>query len=410
MKKLLGTALILITTLFIGHSQQDNNNDDVYYNDPQPTQINQPQSPDQSYQNYDDDNNNDAGSPTYQTFYDQLSPYGSWVNYPGYGYCWVPYQTDPNFSPYMTGGHWVYTDLGWTWVSDYAWGWAAFHYGRWFLDATFGWMWVPGYDWGPAWCMWGDYDGYYGWACIGPHEVLSPHYRPNPRHWHFVEHQFMGRPDVGQHVVHNEVVAHDINDINHHVNIISHANTYNQSVFFSGPKASEVEKYTGTQVQHVQINNVHGPQQTKVNGNQVNIYRPNIIRNDQQHATPNKIVNTNDLKPANRADDNNNRGNQQVQPQRNTPLNPDRPQQQNQNWTPPRQSPVTQPQQQQRQNVAPTPQPQRQFNTPSPQPVQRTFIPSQQPVMQQQHYSAPAQQPHFSPSPAPSRGGGGGRR
>ena len=408
MKKLLGTALVLISCFFAGYGQQDNNTtDDVYYNDPQPTQINQQQSPDQSYQNYDDEDNN-AGAPTYQTFYDQLSPYGSWVNYPGYGYCWVPYQTDPNFSPYMTSGHWVYTDLGWTWVSDFAWGWGPFHYGRWFEDPYYGWMWLPGYDWAPAWVVWGDYDGYYGWACIGPHEVLSPHYRPNPRHWHFVEHQFMGRPDVGQHVVHNEVVAHDINEINHHVNIISHANTYNQSVFFSGPKASEVEKYTGAQVQRVQINNVRSPQQTKVNNNQVNIYRPSIVRAEQQHATPGKIVNTNDLKPVNRGNDDNNRTNQQqVQPQRNQPLNPDRQQQQNQNWTPPRQSPNVQPQPQQRLNVAPTPQPQRQFNTPSPQPVQRTFIPSQQPV---QHFSAPAQQPHFSPSPAPSRGGGGGKR
>jgi hypothetical protein len=31
---------------------------------------------------------------SYQTFYDELSPYGKWVDYPGYGYVWSP--ADPN--------------------------------------------------------------------------------------------------------------------------------------------------------------------------------------------------------------------------------------------------------------------------------------------------------------------------
>ena len=28
--------------------------------------------------------------PTYQVFYDELGPYGSWVEYPSYGYVWIP--------------------------------------------------------------------------------------------------------------------------------------------------------------------------------------------------------------------------------------------------------------------------------------------------------------------------------
>jgi hypothetical protein len=67
---------------------------------------------------------------SYQTFYDQLSPYGQWINDPDYGYVWMP-DASADFKPYATDGHWVYTDEGWTWDSDYPWGWAAFHYGRW---------------------------------------------------------------------------------------------------------------------------------------------------------------------------------------------------------------------------------------------------------------------------------------
>ena len=65
---------------------------------------------------------------SFQVFYDQLSPYGQWVDYPNYGYAWIP-DAEPGFFPYSTMGYWILTDYGWTWVSDYIWGWAPFHYG-----------------------------------------------------------------------------------------------------------------------------------------------------------------------------------------------------------------------------------------------------------------------------------------
>src|SRR4051794_35767800 len=74
---------------------------------------------------------------SFQVFYDNLSPYGTWVDYPGYGYAWAP-AADPGFYPYSSLGHWVFTEFGWTWVSDYPWGWAPFHYGRWQFDPVYG--------------------------------------------------------------------------------------------------------------------------------------------------------------------------------------------------------------------------------------------------------------------------------
>jgi len=43
------------------------------------------------------------------------------------------------------------TDDGMTWVSDYNWGWAPFHYGRWDYNDSYGWFWIPDNEWGPAW-------------------------------------------------------------------------------------------------------------------------------------------------------------------------------------------------------------------------------------------------------------------
>ena len=106
-------------------------------------------------------------SVSLQVFYDDLSPYGQWVNDPDYGYVWAP-SVASDFSPYSSDGHWVLTDEGWTWVSDYPWGWAPFHYGRWNFNPAFGWIWIPDTVWGPAWVSWRRSPGYYGWAPLGP--------------------------------------------------------------------------------------------------------------------------------------------------------------------------------------------------------------------------------------------------
>ena len=117
-----------------------------------------------SAQDYSDQNR----EVSYQTFYDELSPYGQWVDYPGQGYVWVP-DAGNDFRPYSTNGHWVWTDnYEWMWVSDYDWGWAPFHYGRWEQDDYYGWFWVPGYEWSPAWVAWRDGGDYYGWAPLRP--------------------------------------------------------------------------------------------------------------------------------------------------------------------------------------------------------------------------------------------------
>src|SRR5262245_18206155 len=66
-------------------------------------------------------------------FYDDLAPYGRWVDYSPYGWCWAPYDVGPYWRPYYDGS-WAYTEFGWTWVSDEPWGWATYHYGRWQFD------------------------------------------------------------------------------------------------------------------------------------------------------------------------------------------------------------------------------------------------------------------------------------
>jgi hypothetical protein len=110
-----------------------------------------------------------SADASYQAFYDDLAPFGSWVQIPGYGYAWQPLSTvqDSRWRPY-TLGHWVFTDDGWTWVSDEPFGWITYHYGRWMRTHTLGWVWVPGDQWAPAWVSWRYGNDFIGWAPLPP--------------------------------------------------------------------------------------------------------------------------------------------------------------------------------------------------------------------------------------------------
>jgi hypothetical protein len=103
-------------------------------------------------------------------FNDQLSPHGKWLDVAEYGRVWQPNEcaTDTEWRPYMNDGHWTWTDGGWYWESSYAWGWAAFHYGRWNHDDKYNWVWSPDVTWAPAWVSWRQSDSVYGWAPL-PH-------------------------------------------------------------------------------------------------------------------------------------------------------------------------------------------------------------------------------------------------
>ena len=96
-------------------------------------------------------------------FFDALEPYGQWIEVQD-TWVWRPQVaiSNSNWRPYCDAGSWVYTDVGWAWHSNYSWGWAPFHYGRWKNNREFGWVWTPDAVWGPAWVSWRTGDQHYG--------------------------------------------------------------------------------------------------------------------------------------------------------------------------------------------------------------------------------------------------------
>jgi uncharacterized protein DUF6600 len=131
-----------------------------------------------------------AQAPSEQTFEQQLSPYGRWVNTPEYGRVWVPSNVGPDWQPYADG-RWVDTSYGYTFVSPQPWGSVVFHYGRWGWRAGLGWYWVPGYRWAPAWVSWRWVNGYAAWSPLAPRGYVYGRYWPG---WVVVPHAHFTGP------------------------------------------------------------------------------------------------------------------------------------------------------------------------------------------------------------------------
>ena len=253
-------------------------------------------------------------SISFQLFYDELSPYGMWVDYPNYGYVWIP-DVDQSFSPYGTDGRWVFTYHGWTWVSNYSWGWAPFHYGRWDYDNYYGWLWVPNDEWGPAWVTWRRSEGYYGWAPMGPgisvEFSFGREYRvPNER-WIFVRDRDINRPDIDRYYVDRSTNVRIINNST----VIN--NTYTDesrhAKYVAGPPRDDVQKFTGTEIKPVTIREKDKPGHT-LNNDQLQIYRPRVqtSNNNDRKPVPPKLVNLKEVKPISERKPGNQRRNENI--------------------------------------------------------------------------------------------------
>lgn len=114
-----------------------------------------------------------APDPGPAYFRSQLSQHGTWILADDHEWYWRPKVAVRGWRPYWDGGHWVRTDAGWYWASDYPWGWAAFHYGRWRLHPRLGWLWRPDRVWSPAWVVWRTGGDYCGWAPLPPGAVFD---------------------------------------------------------------------------------------------------------------------------------------------------------------------------------------------------------------------------------------------
>ncbi len=237
--------------------------------------------------NYTDDQ--PAPPVSYQAFYDELSPYGSWIDYPGYGYVWSP--TISDFRPYYNNGYWMNTTMGWSWNSNYNWGWAPFHYGRWFYETGYGWLWLPGYEWAPAWVSWRNNNDYYGWAPLAPGMRLgiSSGFEVPIEHWAFVRHGFLNDRDFKNHCAQGS----ENENIYRNTTVINNINyTKNKTGYYKGPDYKEVERYSGQKINPIAIRAHQQIKQPEIDNKkqQMKVYKPEVRMPKQQEVLKPKEV------------------------------------------------------------------------------------------------------------------------
>jgi hypothetical protein len=216
-------------------------------------------------------------SVSFQVFYDELAPYGSWFYHPTYGDVWAP-NVQGEFTPYLTNGYWTVTQYGNTWVSNYDWGWAPFHYGRWHFDDYYGWIWVPDNTWAPAWVVWRNGGGYYGWAPMGPGYNFSFSFSvfgglPN-FYWNFVPYQYVWSPMVYNYCAprnQNVYIVNNTTYVTHY-----YGNNYH---YFSGPSHREIAHVLNRPVRIHRIEDGGRPG-CRVDRDRIYIYRPTIVKHD----------------------------------------------------------------------------------------------------------------------------------
>jgi hypothetical protein len=222
---------------------------------------------------------------SYQSFYDNLAPYGQWIYDPQFGNVFVPNE-DAGFRPY-TRGHWVMTEYGNTWVSDDPWGWACYHYGRWTYNGYYGWIWIPGYEWAPAWVSWRWGGGYCGWAPLGPGLYAGDNYYCPENWWVFIQPAYIYEPRWHDHwdgYASNRVYIRRTDFMNNYDAGGSYGH-YNY-----GPRAEVVERTTNTRVVVYRTTNSNSAGPSTVNQNTVSIYHPRVDRNSVSTARPAQVM------------------------------------------------------------------------------------------------------------------------
>src|SRR5438874_13727269 len=228
-------------------------------------------------------------SNSYGTFYRKLEPYGAWRETSDYGYVWQPREAEGagGWRPY-TDGRWVYSDAGWTWMSDEPFGWATYHYGRWVRLRRIGWVWVPGDEWAPAWVSWRTNKDYVGWAPLPPEARFDrrsgiqnwadSYYDIGPDQYSFVSCNEFGAEHVRRVVVPQErnitIVIETTNVTN-----ITYTNT---TIVNEGPNYEEMRSRSQRPIERYRLRR-HAEMdeatlQARVRGDEIDISAPVITR------------------------------------------------------------------------------------------------------------------------------------
>ena len=145
-------------------------------------------------------------------------------------------------------------------------------------------MWVPGYEWSPGWVSWRTGGDYYGWAPLRPGINISigfGNYNPPYDYWSFAPRRYINHRNIGSYCVDR---SRNITIINNTTIINNYGDRHN--VFVNGgPGRHDAERYAG-RIRPVNFSETNRPGGREFRNNRVNVYRPQIQRDNDRAFAP----------------------------------------------------------------------------------------------------------------------------
>ncbi len=227
-----------------------------------------------------------VNSSEFNYFYQTLAPHGEWLELDHNSYVWRPARVGRNWSPYSEG-RWVWSNDGWYWDSYEEFGWATYHYGRWYYDNFYGWVWSPGYEWAPAWVEWRYDDNYVGWAPLPPYAYLTVNsgihfsiswHSPYSR-WRFVNYNRFTDHYLGSHYIDKYKVRNFFSRTKY----LTNYHYKGKRIVNRGIRRSEIEKRGRIKIRETEMHNVSSIRNRNSRNNDrnsVRVFRPSEIRTE----------------------------------------------------------------------------------------------------------------------------------
>ncbi|MBN1300375.1 MAG: hypothetical protein JW995_04095 [Melioribacteraceae bacterium] len=213
-------------------------------------------------------------------FITSLEPYGEWIEIERDLIVWRPVHISGSWRPYCDG-RWLWTNDGWYWDSYEPFGWATYHYGRWYLDDYYGWVWFPDYEWAPSWVEWRYNDRYLGWAPLPPYASFhidfgihfSIGWHSHHSYWNFVPYNRFVNRNVNYYIIDNSTNINVYNNTKYRTNY-----RYRDGrIFNGGVDRNYVEKKSGYRIAQRSINTTDNFDSYRSRSNDdrsVTVYRP----------------------------------------------------------------------------------------------------------------------------------------
>jgi len=272
----------------------------------------------------------------YKEFYDQLSPYGEWIqvnpedvglkskislnnssgnkNFSvsgllgvntayadaemGMVFVWSP-SPDltiegsvgdvPEYRPY-SDGQWINSDEGWYFRGRTPYEETVSHHGRWVHSPHAGWLWVPGRVWAPAWVDWRQNDDYVSWAPLPPSAYFSDGNLSvsliDDNDYEIVERRHFCDPDIYRYY-------NPYGDDGNRISISIMTGTVglvfsNNMIINRGPDIYNIQNIYGRNFDPVNIHHVRDFKEVRYSDREYNVYSPGFNRYKNKDNKENK--------------------------------------------------------------------------------------------------------------------------